>query len=248
MVHLNNMNIPKNRAARRDRRYGLRLPYVGHRNHTMTPCTGCLSVRVRYGFVPYQSKLYGSRRPTSAIWVHLSFQPITGYQYLAYSATSTRTIFNPTHAIQPTDDWKSALTAYTANAVSQTSIPSFLILSKQKNVLQSLTHNVFRRRWCFVPAMAREGYPCHYTEQKGIFWRYRSMQQHCRLSGAPHLSESTVVAGLPVMILRTLKELVRSESLPWAIRSITFIFWWCGSRMVFFSFRSSKLRVRSQGR
>jgi hypothetical protein len=52
------------------------------------------------------------------------------------------------------------------------------------------------------------------------------MQQHCQLSGAPHLSESTVVAGLTVMILRTLKELVGVVATGDKVNNIYFLVVW----------------------
>jgi hypothetical protein len=57
------------RAVHCTRTYGLQLLYVNYGYHTMSPPARYLLVWVWYGFVPYQLWHYGSKWPTSAIWL-----------------------------------------------------------------------------------------------------------------------------------------------------------------------------------
>lgn len=135
-------------------------------------------------------------------------QDVTPFRLISLSS-STRTIFNSTHPIQPTDDWKSILASSNekANLPLLTERLSKLVQDDERVALVDNTSSEDVAG--LYPSWLEKGIHVVTPNKKafsGDIGLYQKIVSASKTVGTRYLNESTVGAGLPV--INTLKELV----------------------------------------
>lgn len=135
-------------------------------------------------------------------------QNVSPFRLISLSS-STRSVFNSTKPIQPTDDWKSILAASSEKADLH-ALTERLHALVQANERVALVDNTSSDNVAALyPLWLEKGIHVVTPNKKGFsgdIGLYNAIIQSSGASGARYLNESTVGAGLPV--INTLKELV----------------------------------------